>query len=120
MRKGGGHAPRQPEELMKRRKGERMRFVLKEVDADVPIEDLASNPNNTYVTAEEAARIAGVGLRYIYVMLREERVKAVWINARRVQGRMVGGRCYFNLASVQSADVCLNYCVSRGRKTAVR
>lgn len=92
------------------------RFVLTEIDPKVPLERLAKDSERTYVTATEAAKIAGVGKRYIYVMLREKRVKAIWIGARREDGQMKGGRCLFNLASVIAADVSHNHCAPRGRK----
>ncbi len=103
---------------MARRKLGGLRVVLTEIDSRVPIQSIAADPRRTYVTAEEAARIAGVGTRYIYVMLREKRVKALWVGARRVDGQMKGGRCLFNLASVTSADVCRSHCRSQGRRPA--
>ncbi len=101
--------------VMNRSKARGSRFVLTELD---PLESLATEPEHTYVTAKEAAKIAGVGVRYIYVMLREERVKALWIGTRRVNGQMKGGRCFFNLASVKAADVCRSHCAPRRQKSA--
>jgi len=95
---------------MSRSKARGSRFVLSEIPPSVPLERVVKDAEHTYVTAEEAAKIAGVGLRYIYVMLREKRVKALWIGARRVDGQMVGGRCLFNLASVMAADVSRSHC----------
>ena len=104
---------------MSRGKERRSRFVLTEIDPIAPLESVAKDAEHTYVTAEEAAKIAGVGRRYIYVMLREKRVKALWLGARRVEGQMIGGRCLFNLASVMAADVCRSRCSSRRRKSVV-